>query len=51
MSIANPAIAKYLGEEVMIELDNGPLALAMIIALAFVGPAFYSFFVDRNKKD
>ncbi len=34
----------------MIELDNGPLALAMIIALAFLAPTFYSFFVDRNKK-
>jgi len=34
----------------MIELDNGPVALAMVIALAFLAPAFYSFFIDRNKK-
>lgn len=34
----------------MIELDNGPLALALIIAIAFIGPIFYSFFIDRNEK-
>jgi len=34
----------------MIELDNGPLALGMIIALAFLAPAFYSFFIDHFKK-
>jgi hypothetical protein len=33
----------------MIELDNGPLALGMIIAIAFLAPSFYSFFIDRNK--
>jgi hypothetical protein len=38
------------GETEMIELDNGPVALAMIIAIAFLAPAFYSFFVDRNNK-
>jgi hypothetical protein len=34
----------------MIELDNGPVALAMIIAIAFLAPTLYSFFVDRNNK-
>lgn len=34
----------------MIELDNGPVALAMIIAIAFLAPTFYSLFVDRNNK-
>lgn len=34
----------------MIELDNGPLAIALVIALAFALPAFYSLFVDRNEK-
>jgi hypothetical protein len=33
----------------MIELDHGPLALSLIIAVAFVFPFLYSFFVDRNK--
>lgn len=32
----------------MIELDNGPLALSMVIALAFIFPILYSFFVDRR---
>jgi hypothetical protein len=32
----------------MIELDNGPVALSMVIALAFVMPILYSFFVDRR---
>ncbi len=32
----------------MIELDNGPLALAGVIALAFLFPIFYSFFIDRR---
>jgi len=34
----------------MIELDNGPVALALVIAIAFLAPAFYSLFVDRIKK-
>jgi hypothetical protein len=34
----------------MIELDNGPVALAMVIALAFAAPILYSFFVDNIKK-
>jgi hypothetical protein len=33
----------------MIELDHGPLALSLIIAIAFGFPVLYSFFVDRNK--
>jgi len=40
-----------LGEAGMIELDNGPMALSLVIALAFVGPILFSFFVDHNKKD
>ncbi len=35
----------------MIELDNGPIALSLVIALAFIGPIIFSFFVDRNEKD
>jgi hypothetical protein len=34
----------------MIELDNGPLAVLLVIALAFVAPFLYSFFVDRYDK-
>ena len=34
----------------MIELDNGPIALSLVIALAFLAPIFYSFFIDRNEK-
>lgn len=34
----------------MIELDNGPVALSLVIALAFLLPIFYSFFIDRNEK-
>jgi len=33
----------------MIEIDNGPLVLACIIAVAFLAPSFYSLFIDRNK--
>jgi hypothetical protein len=34
----------------MIELDNGPLAISLIIALAFALPFFYGIFIDRNEK-
>jgi hypothetical protein len=34
----------------MIELDNGPLALSLVIAIAFVAPYLYGFFIDRNDK-
>lgn len=34
----------------MIELDNGPIALSLIISIAFLGPILYGFFVDRNEK-
>lgn len=34
----------------MIELDNGPLALAMVIAIAFIAPILYGIFVDNNDK-
>ena len=35
----------------MIEIDNGPLVLAAIVAVAFAFPVFYSFFIDHIKKD
>ena len=35
----------------MIELDNGPLAISLIIALAFVLPILYGFFIDRNEQE
>jgi hypothetical protein len=34
----------------MIELDNGPVALSLVIAIAFVAPILYAIFVDRNEK-
>jgi hypothetical protein len=34
----------------MIELDNGPIALSLVVALAFAAPILYSFFVDRNDR-
>ena len=34
----------------MIELDNGPVALSLVITLAFLAPIFYAIFVDRNDK-
>jgi threonine/homoserine efflux transporter RhtA len=34
----------------MIELDNGPLAISLIIAIAFIGPILYAIFIDRNEK-
>ena len=34
----------------MIELDNGPLAISLIIALAFAFPILYAIFIDRNEK-
>lgn len=34
----------------MIELDNGPIALGMIIAIAYICPFIYSFFVDHYDK-
>lgn len=35
----------------MIELDNGPLAILLPIAIAFIFPFIYSFFVDNYDKD
>jgi hypothetical protein len=35
----------------MIDIDNPPLILACIIALVFVAPTIYSFFVDNYDKD
>jgi hypothetical protein len=35
----------------MIELDNGPIALSLVIAIAFLAPIMYALFVDRNEKD
>lgn len=34
----------------MIELDNGPIAVFLIIALAYVAPFLYSFFIDHYDK-
>jgi hypothetical protein len=49
--VASPVFPPYfLGEFRMIELDNGPVALSLVISLAFLAPIFYSFFVDRNEK-
>ena len=41
---------KFLGEIRMIELDNGPIALSLVITIAFVAPFLYGIFVDRNDK-
>ncbi len=35
----------------MIDLDNAPLAAFLVIAIAYLGPIAYSFFVDNYKKD
>jgi hypothetical protein len=35
----------------MIELDNGPIALSLVIAIAYLAPILYGIFVDRNEKD
>ena len=35
----------------MIEFDNGPVVLGGLCLVALSFPFFYSFFVDRNKKD
>jgi hypothetical protein len=35
----------------MIELDNGPIAIGLIIAIAFSMPFLYSLFIDKNEKD
>jgi len=49
--VASPVLSPYfLGEFRMIELDNGPIALSLVISLAFLLPFFYSFFIDRNEK-
>lgn len=34
----------------MIELDNGPVALALIIAVAYIAPFIYSLVVDNYDK-
>lgn len=34
----------------MIELDYGPAALGLVIAIAYVFPFLYSFFVDNYDK-
>jgi hypothetical protein len=34
----------------MIELDYGPVAVGIIIAVAFIGPVIFSFFVDNYDK-
>ena len=32
----------------MIELDNGPIAITIVIVMAYLFPILYSFFIDRN---
>lgn len=34
----------------MIDLDYGPAAMGLMIALAVIGPVIYSFFVDQYDK-
>lgn len=34
----------------MIELDNGPIALSLVIALAFLAPYLYGLVIDKDKK-
>jgi len=34
----------------MIELDYGPVALGLVIAVAYVCPFVFSFFVDQYDK-
>ena len=34
----------------MIELDYGPLAILLPIAIAFIAPTVYSWFVDHYDK-
>lgn len=34
----------------MIDLDFGPVAMAINIAIAIIGPVIYSFFVDHYDK-
>ena len=35
----------------MIEFDNGPVAIALVITIAFLAPILYGLFIDKNKKD
>lgn len=35
----------------MIDIDNPPLVMACIIAVVFVAPFIYSFFIDNYDKD
>ncbi len=34
----------------MIDFDNGPIAILLIIALAFGFPIFYALFIDRRNE-
>ena len=34
----------------MIDMDNAPFAAFLVIAIAYLGPIAYSFFVDHHKK-
>lgn len=34
----------------MIDMDFGPGAMAIIIAIAIIGPVLYSFYVDNYDK-
>lgn len=35
----------------MLDIDNGPLAMLLWVAVGFGAPLLYSFFVDKYDKD
>jgi hypothetical protein len=35
----------------MIDLDNGPLAMSLWVAVVYIAPFIYSFVVDKFDKD
>jgi len=35
----------------MIDLDYGPVCFAVVVAIGFLAPYFYSFFVDNYDKE
>jgi hypothetical protein len=45
------SISQPFWRNIMIEFDYGPVALGGIIAVAFLAPFLYSFFIDKNPKE
>ena len=43
-------IIESKGDLKMIELDNPPIAVSIAVALAYIVPFLYSFFVDHYDK-